>query len=145
MQSNTVLQYQPRLDAMRYPDGLPASLDTDAIIIDSAADAITVLAGLQWDAMSEDQKRHARAWATLAATCLHLDGLQFVAYAMHLQTGHQPTDQPPIVRRSHVERLMSALRGAADRLIGIANPATSRNLALLIETDGQRAGWKAGL
>jgi hypothetical protein len=144
IEATTVLQYRRRDDsAMRYPDGLPAALETDQIIIDSAADAVVVLAGLEWDALAEDQKQQARAWATLAATCMHLDGLQFVAYAMHLQHGHQPTDQPPIVRRSYVEKLMAALRGAADRLIGVSNPSTSRDLARLIRDDAKGSGWRA--
>lgn len=140
--SGNVVPFVAPTPLLRYPEGLPP-LDTDTIIIDSAADAVAVLAGLEWDAMTPAKREEARAWATLAATCLHAEGLQLVGYAMHLQTGHQPTDQPAPVRRSHVERLMAALRGAADRLIGAANPGSTANLVALIRQDTADAGWKA--
>ena len=140
----SVLSFSPKGEPlMRYPAGVPSSLDTDPIIIDSAADAVAVLAGLQWDAMTPIDRETARAFATLAAVALHPEGLCFLAYAMHAQLGLQPFDQPPVVRRMHVSDLMTALTAAANRVIGVANPTTSEALAALMRTDleATRGRW----
>lgn len=135
-QATTILSFPaPKTPLMRYPAGVPTAIDTEPIVIDSAADAVSVLAGRSWDDMTPIEREQARAFATLAAVALHPDGLCLLAYAMHAQLDLQAFAQAPQTRLMHVGHLMSAISGAANRVIGVANPSTSEALAALMRTD----------
>jgi hypothetical protein len=145
---STVLDFTPKVPLMRYPVGVPESLDTDPIIIDSAADAVAVLAGLEWDAMTPVQRETARAFATLAAVALHPEGLQFLGYAMHQRVGYESAGQTPQHRLREVQEIVAALTGASQRVTGVSNPGTSEAIVALMRSDAeaasarrQRGGW----
>lgn len=138
-----VLTFQPRRAQLaeretmfRFPDGVPSSLYADQIVIDSAADAVAVLAGLEWDAMTPDQRDDARAFAILAATCLHLDGLRLVGYsAAKTAYPHLLPAMTRAGRMSLVDTMMAAIRGAASRCFGVSSPTEHAALVALIRRD----------
>lgn len=124
-----------------YPAGVPDSLDTNSIVIDSAADSIVCLAGLEWDAMTPSQKQEAREAAILAAVMLHPEGLRLLGYSMAKTLNPAFTDAPPVVRKGMVDAAMAALRGAALRVSGVTNPQAHRALVDLIAQDAGQGKW----
>ncbi len=90
-----------------------------------------------------------REFATLAATCAQSpEGLRLVAYSLGKTTEYGFVDMPTVVRRSRVDALMGALRGAALRVAGVSNPDAHAKLITLIDQDDaattarrERGGW----
>lgn len=131
-----------------YPAGVPSSLHTSPIVIDSAADAIAVLAGLEWDALTPTRRNELRRWAMLAATCAHPEGLRLVGYAVGKSSEFGFVAAAPVVRRGMVEKFMGAVKGASERIAGTYNPDAHANLVRLMREDipvliqdRKRGGW----
>lgn len=141
MSASVIAMPAPRPPLFSHPAGVP--LVPDPQLVGAAAYALASLAGEDWTRMSPAKLDEYRMWAVLAATCAKPEGLCLVAYSMGKTTERAFVDMPAVVRRSVVDRIMGALRGAALRVHGVMNPKAHADLLTLIDQDHDTpiGGW----
>lgn len=113
--------------------GLPEAITLDPTTLDVTALAVANLAGESWAEMTPTRQEEFRQWAMFAAVAAHPEGLRLLAYAVGLVSdlgfGIDQTADGATCRRLIADRTMSALRGAALRVVGVCHP--DRHAALV--------------
>ena len=145
--SATVIPMPTPRPLFAHPDGV--DLVPDPELVGAAAFALASLAGEDWTRMTPARLQTYREFATLAAVCAQSpEGLQLVAYSLGKTAEYGFTDMPTVVRRSRVDALMGAVRGAALRVSGVSNPDAHATLLTLIDQDDvaaerrrEKGGW----
>ena len=139
MSANVIPMPTPRPPLFAHPAGV--DLVPDPELVGAAAYALASLAGEDWNRMTPTRLQEYREWATFAATCAQPEGLRLAAYSMGRMTEFQFIDAPTILRKSMVDRLMGAIRGACLRVSGVCNRDAHAKLLDLIEQDCAQGRW----
>jgi len=139
--SATILPMRAQKPALvcAHPGGVALVPDPD--LLGAAAYAIASLAGEDWNRMTPSKLDEYRAWALLAASCgQSSEGLRMAAYSVGKTSEPAFVDMPAVVRRSYVDRMMGAIRGAALRVHGVCNPQAHADLVALMKQDAPDTG-----